>query len=273
VAVSTGGWKRGAPQQDEAPVDEAFVYAKLAERENARRAKDFDLADDIMDELTNSGVAFLDDREKTWFAFAPPAAGSASADMSGGGGGGALSFGPDNNLGKRAGDWACPECGANVFASKSACYRCSCPRPGGPGPRARDVDGGGRDMQRGGSERQSWAADERGWGGDAGPQRSSRFPPFVRQRGDRAQVDEVEVEELIEQRETARKGRDYYTADSIRDMLQVSPASPQPPNLHPRPCTLNLKLLRRQHLRSALDPPRTLSRRPVLRVPCDAHAD
>ncbi len=31
------------------------MYAKLAEREDARRAKDFDLADDIMDELTHLG--------------------------------------------------------------------------------------------------------------------------------------------------------------------------------------------------------------------------
>jgi len=98
TAVATGGWTRGAPSQDEAPVDEALVYAKLAEREAARRARDFDLADDIMDELTNSGVAYLDDNDKTWFAFAPVlgdiTAGGGDADSS-------FAFGPDNNLGEQ----------------------------------------------------------------------------------------------------------------------------------------------------------------------------
>ena len=35
-------------------------------------------------------------------------------------------------------------------------------------------------------------------------------------------TDEAEVEALIEQREAARKDRDYFTADGIRDMLQVA---------------------------------------------------
>ena len=30
----------------------------------------------------------------------------------------------------RPGDWTCPSCGANVFASKLACFRCSTPKPG-----------------------------------------------------------------------------------------------------------------------------------------------
>jgi len=29
----------------------------------------------------------------------------------------------------RIGDWMCPECGVNVFASKSACFRCRAPKP------------------------------------------------------------------------------------------------------------------------------------------------
>lgn len=219
TAVATEGWNRGAPYQDEAAVDEALVYAKLAERENARRAKDFDLADDIMDELTNHGVAYLDDRDKTWYAFAPPVAGSAG-DVSGGpfeNGG--------NNLGKRAGDWVCPECGANVFASKSACYRCSCPRPGGPGPTARQVGGAAGPTGEGkasGHGRQRSGDYQDGRAGYAGPYHSLRFPPFVREQGDGAEVDEAEVEALIEQREAARKDRDYFTADGIRDMLQVA---------------------------------------------------
>ena len=30
-------------------------------------------------------------------------------------------------------DWTCPSCGANVFASKLACYKCRTPRPAGTG--------------------------------------------------------------------------------------------------------------------------------------------
>lgn len=35
---------------------------------------------------------------------------------------------------KRPGDWTCPSCGANVFASKIACYQCRTPRPESAGP-------------------------------------------------------------------------------------------------------------------------------------------
>ncbi len=35
--------------------------------------------------------------------------------------------------GASAGDWECPSCDANVFASKSTCYKCNTPRPGGGG--------------------------------------------------------------------------------------------------------------------------------------------
>ena len=37
----------------------------------------------------------------------------------GGGGGGDV----------RPGDWTCPSCGANCFASKSNCFRCNTPKP------------------------------------------------------------------------------------------------------------------------------------------------
>ena len=59
-------------------------------------------ADDVMDELTHMGVAFVDDREKNWFSFAPAVAGEGGSQES-------LPWGPDNNLGKRKGDWSCPE--------------------------------------------------------------------------------------------------------------------------------------------------------------------
>ena len=47
----------------------------------------------------------------------------------GGGKGGGSGGGGD----VRPGDWTCPNCGANVFASKNNCFRCQTPRPGGVG--------------------------------------------------------------------------------------------------------------------------------------------
>mmetsp|Transcript_95102 Transcript_95102/g.268655 ORF Transcript_95102/g.268655 Transcript_95102/m.268655 type:complete len:253 (+) Transcript_95102:52-810(+) len=46
-----------------------------------------------------------------------------------GDGGGA----PPGRLGedKRPGDWTCPSCSANVFASKDACFKCGTPKNGG----------------------------------------------------------------------------------------------------------------------------------------------
>ena len=45
--------------------------------------------------------------------------------------------GPSSNA--RPGDWTCPSCSANVFASKTECFRCRTPKPrhgGGGGARA-----------------------------------------------------------------------------------------------------------------------------------------
>lgn len=47
----------------------------------------------------------------------------------GGGGGG----GGDT----RPGDWECPECGANVFASKDRCFKCGASKRGSGGDRSR----------------------------------------------------------------------------------------------------------------------------------------
>ena len=49
---------------------------------------------------------------------------------------------------KRAGDWSCPGCGASVFASKSACFKCGKPRPGG-GVAGGRSGGGGRGRRAG----------------------------------------------------------------------------------------------------------------------------
>ncbi|KAJ1485337.1 hypothetical protein T484DRAFT_1620517 [Baffinella frigidus] len=43
----------------------------------------------------------------------------------GGGPGGNRTFTP------REGDWTCPECGGNCFASRMECFRCKAPRPTG----------------------------------------------------------------------------------------------------------------------------------------------
>ena len=59
-------------------------------------------------------------------------------DAGGGGGGG----GPPP---PRDGDWTCPKCNANVFASKSECFRCQTARPEGFNvpPQRGGVGGGG----------------------------------------------------------------------------------------------------------------------------------
>jgi len=178
------------------------------------------------------------------------------------------------------GDWECPECGANVFGSKISCYRCQCPRPGGPGPNARDWSardsddrsptGGRYDSSRDrplgrsddrfqssrsdsesrntpsfesrnskNTESRNTPSNQRFQSRDApyedrsqsaygagrddrggGAQRRDRFPPFLRKDGDAVPVDEVEIVGLIGQREEARRGRDYTTADNLRDVLQ-----------------------------------------------------
>eukprot|EP01043_Picozoa_sp_COSAG02_P022243 COSAG02_NODE_1151_length_14205_cov_1183.813342_4_plen_513_part_00 len=56
-------------------------------------------------------------------AAATAAAATAGAAAGGGGGGGG---GPP----ARPGDWRCPSCGANVFASKRSCFKCHAPKPG-----------------------------------------------------------------------------------------------------------------------------------------------
>eukprot|EP00966_Prymnesium_polylepis_P094698 2192212-Prymnesium_polylepis.1 len=53
----------------------------------------------------------------------------------GGGGGGDLNV--------RPGDWTCDNCGAHVFASKLACFRCHTPKPGfEPGNTTNGTPGG-----------------------------------------------------------------------------------------------------------------------------------
>mmetsp|Transcript_103683 Transcript_103683/g.278595 ORF Transcript_103683/g.278595 Transcript_103683/m.278595 type:complete len:178 (-) Transcript_103683:482-1015(-) len=63
-------------------------------------------------------------------------------DSYGGGGKGRGSGGKGGDA--RPGDWECPGCGANVFASKDACFKCGERKRGG----GRGGGGGGRDRDR-----------------------------------------------------------------------------------------------------------------------------
>jgi hypothetical protein len=51
---------------------------------------------------------------------------------------------PHTNQEIRLGDWYCPRCGANVFASKVKCFRCSTPKPSASG-----INGGSADDKSG----------------------------------------------------------------------------------------------------------------------------
>ena len=71
---------------------------------------------------------------------------SAHSNYRGGGPGG--TSGREGGTGRhgtaaRPGDWTCPSCNANVFASKHECFRCQTPRPGRMGGGV-DRPGGGR---------------------------------------------------------------------------------------------------------------------------------
>jgi hypothetical protein len=65
----------------------------------------------------------------------------------GGGGGRGGGRGGGGRGGGLPGDWTCPGCGVNCFASKGACFKCGEPKPGGAGGGG---GGGGRGGGRGG---------------------------------------------------------------------------------------------------------------------------
>jgi len=91
------------------------VLRLLDARDAARRARDFALADDLMLQLREIGVAYADDKAREWYPHVPGSAG------------------------RRQGDWDCPGCGAMVYASKGSCFKCGEQRP---------ADGGGQPMAR-----------------------------------------------------------------------------------------------------------------------------
>jgi len=132
-------WSRVAGTADgEAAVDEAAVARLLAERDAARQQRDFQKADELLDDLADLGVS-LDDarRQRSWW-------GGGGGDGGGGRGGGRSGAargrrewfkgaaeprggGPPEML---PGDWTCQDCGALVFARKRACFKCGAPRTG-----------------------------------------------------------------------------------------------------------------------------------------------
>ena len=62
---------------------------------------------------------------------APPPYGGGGGYGGGFGGGGYGGGGGGGDV--RPGDWTCPSCSANVFASKTNCFKCHAPKPGGMG--------------------------------------------------------------------------------------------------------------------------------------------
>ena len=73
----------------------------------------------------------------------------------------------------RDGDWACPSCAFNNFASRTECFRCGTPAPEGMGGQARPARSSGgwqdrRDSPRGGRGGGGGWRDDRGGGGRGG---------------------------------------------------------------------------------------------------------
>ena len=149
-----------------------------------------------MKDLTDLGVGFLEDRSKIWFP--AQAEGRASS-----------------HPGARIGDWECPECGALVYASKQACYRCGAERPSGAagvGGRARSGGGGGARGEGLSRQRQASLSDP-------------RFPPFTRLQGDSAEA-EVDVEEVL-----------LLALVSLCGSVTCDAGARKRPSLCPRACT------------------------------------
>ena len=90
---------------DASEVDASAVCALLAKRGAARGAKQFRSADRLLAELHDMGVEVLD-KERTWRGGCDPTT-------------------------LRRGDWSCPACGENCFASRSECFKCHAPKPSG----------------------------------------------------------------------------------------------------------------------------------------------
>ena len=67
-----------------------------------------------------------------------------SLAAAGGGQYGGKSGGKGGGGGSRPGDWLCPQCGANNFAGKTACFKCGLPKGAEPGDGGGGRQGGGK---------------------------------------------------------------------------------------------------------------------------------
>ena len=73
----------------------------------------------------------------------------------------------------RPGDWTCPGCNANVFASKYECFKCRTPKPDGFASAGYGGGGGGGGYERSGGWQQQM---DRGQGGGYGDRNQQREP-------------------------------------------------------------------------------------------------
>ena len=81
----------------------------------------------------------------------PAGAGGRGYGGRGGGSFGGSFYGPfSGGPPRREGDWTCPTCSANVFASRSECFRCHTPKPGGAAVVRAPSGGRGYGSKRGG---------------------------------------------------------------------------------------------------------------------------
>ena len=84
--------------------------------------------------IVNGKLVKIDDAVPA--AAAAPAAAPAKEPAKAAGSGDAPAAAPrqERRPASRPGDWECPKCGANVFASKLACFKCRTPKPGSEPP-------------------------------------------------------------------------------------------------------------------------------------------
>ena len=213
----------GAPIGPECELDEAAVDALLAERLQAKFARDFSTADVIQDELSRAGVR-VHDRQKVWRAD-----GEGFDDDRGGGG----RFERGGGRGERRdGPYAQSSLSAPLEPADVAEVEAQLALRTEM-KMARDFDAADaiRDSLR---ERYGVEVNDRlrAWsvGGDfdeASPRDNKRdrpdLAPFVRRGGgDLSDDDVASVQAQIEARIEAKKSRDYERADAIREELQAA---------------------------------------------------
>lgn len=124
--------------------DQEEIQKLVEERQEARKARDFEKSDALRDKLKDMDV-HVDDTELTWRG--PDGMRGSHGDKDGRGGG-APNKGKGSGKDRKPGDWDCGECGRMNFARREECFSCGAPKreDRGRGGRGGDRDrGGGRD--------------------------------------------------------------------------------------------------------------------------------